>query len=140
MQNTDDHAYTNKDLANIWYLESFKNEQGVVFNFFDNGQGIIKTAKRKIIDKVLEQIGLEESNILMSALKGNLRSRTGLSNRNKGLPQIKSFLDNNYVPTYMLLTNRIKLYKSGKIVKTEKLKYNFNGTFLIWLFEKDKNE
>jgi hypothetical protein len=156
MLNTEYHAYdideTNDDEGNDeedepniidnWYLFAVKLEKGVAFYFFDNGKGIAKTARVKIIDKAYRLIGLEQTNILQSVLKGEFRSRTGIGHRGKGLPQINEFLTDNSIKLSVILTNKVFSISDNNatIPKYEKVKYNFRGSLFVWVLPFDSEE
>lgn len=137
MQNTDDHAYDFNAILDNWYLFAIRLEKGIGFYFFDNGRGIIKTAREKIIDKAYGVIGLKQSNIMKSVLNGEFRSRTKLSYRGKGLPQINKFLMDNSVSSPIIITNKIFFTKdeNSDSVFYDNLNYNFKGSLFIWILK-----
>ena len=132
MQNTDDHAYDTDSIIDNWYLYANKTDNGVAFYFFDNGQGIIKTARKSIIETLSQTIGLEQTNILLSVLNGEFRSQTKLSYRGKGLPQVNDYLQNDDIIGFMVLTNKVGYYKTSSDATFKKLNNNFKGTFFLW--------
>jgi hypothetical protein len=150
MLNTEHHAYDeddNENIINNWYLYAVKLEIGIAFYFFDNGKGITKTARKKILDKAFGLIGLEQTNILKSVLDGDFRSKTGLPNRGKGLPQINELLTYNSVVLSVILTNKV-LYTNtvtDNKFTFKKVKYNFRGSLFVCVLphnnlERNENE
>jgi len=132
MQNTSDHAYKDNAIISNWYLYARKVEKGIAFYFFDNGLGVISTASKKILDKV--KIG--QKSILESILNGEFRTRTNLSYRGKGFPEIKKFLDSDSVGLQMILTNKVRYFKSEENqIPLDNLKNNFQGTLVVWLLK-----
>lgn len=132
MTNTDQHAYPESALLSNWYLFANKVETGIAFFFFDNGKGILKTARKKLIEVLKDKTyGLAPYDLLLSTLNGQFRSRTGLPYRNKGLPQINDFLTRESVSNSIILTNNI--FADLKLKTSLKLKYAFDGSFFIWI-------
>lgn len=153
MLNTEHHAYDETDeitydedeenkreiIINNWYLFAVQLEMGIAFYFFDNGKGINKTARKKIVDKAYGLIGLEQTNILKSVLEGDFRSKTGLPNRGKGLPQINDLLTYNSVVLSVILTNKVlSVYgKDNGNMTFNKIKHNFRGSLFVWVLPYD---
>jgi len=134
MLNTDNHAYDEdleKTTIDNWYLFAVKLDDKIIFYFFDNGKGITKTARNKIIDKAYGLINLEQKNILQSVLKGEFRSKTGIGHRGKGLPQINELLTDNKVGLSVILTNKVRRYYNN-IDDYKKVPYDFRGSLFIW--------
>lgn len=138
MTNTDNHAYDNEGELRNWYLFAVKLERGLSFYFFDNGKGILETAKKNILESTLGKVSfsLGHASLMQATLDGDYRSATGKKHRNKGLPQINTFLTSDSVELPILITNKIssRLDKKNHI----KNKYNFNGTLFVWILEDDE--
>lgn len=134
MTNTDNHAYDEDGVLRNWYLFGSRIDGGVAFFFFDNGKGIIKTAKKNLIEKALNSINfsLKHKNIMRSVLNGEYRSATGKPYRNKGVPEINAFLTRIDVKYPIILTNKIYTLpqKRDGFAKT---KHNFKGTLFTWI-------
>ncbi|MCT7551960.1 hypothetical protein N5T67_03815 [Aliarcobacter butzleri] len=166
MQNTDDHAYKDEsednqdksednqdksednkkinpdDIKRNWYLFAVQLQKGIAFYFFDNGEGITKTARKSILEKAYGLIQLKQEKILESTLNGEFRSATKLRNRNKGLPQVNDLLVNNDIISSVILTNKVLSIYDGGDTKTRKFKkidYNFKGSLFVWILA-DNNE
>jgi len=138
MTNTDQHAYPEDAPISNWYLYAHKVKSGVAFYFFDNGKGILKTAKKKLLEKVEElTFGLDSLSLLNSTLNGEFRSQTGKKYRNKGLPEINDFLTSESIEKSIILTNNI--FVDLSLGKSKKLEYNFEGSFFIWIMKTDEN-
>jgi len=137
MQNTDDHAYDEDGELRNWYLFAIKLEKGISFFFFDNGKGVLKTAKKNILEKVVEKANFSygHESLMQSVLNGDYRSATGLTNRNRGLPEINQSLTEDGIELPIILTNRI--YARLNEREYRKLKYNFRGTLFIWILKED---
>lgn len=140
MTNTDNHAYDNVGQLRNWYLFAVKLEAGLSFYFFDNGKGILETAKKTILESTLGKISfsLGHESLMKATLDGDYRSATKKKHRNKGLPQINTFLTEDGVSLPIIITNKISSYlKNEKYIKN---KYNFSGTLFVWIFEDEKEE
>ena len=112
----------------------YKKEKCVSFSFIDNGVGILKTLNQKI-DRKLITIFKGKQDLLQSAFKGDIGSRTGLSFRGKGLPFIKDKHDTNRISNLFILTNNVILdYKNNKFYE---IPIPYSGTF--YYFELNSN-
>lgn len=138
MTNTDNHAY-NSEIFRNWYLFAAKVENGISYYFFDNGQGIIKTAKKNMIETAIDySFSLGHRSLMKSVLNGEYRSATGKAYRNKGLPEINDFLIEEEVGHSVILTNRLFcLPREAQCLKSE---YEFRGTLFAWIFKDDEEE
>lgn len=136
MTNTDNHAYNEDGELRNWYLFASKIDTGVSFFFFDNGRGIIKTAKKNLIEKALDKLSfsLKHKNIMNSVLNGEYRSITGKTYRNKGLPEINEFLTSNDVALPIILTNKVYSMPQEKN-NYRKTKHNFKGSLFTWILD-----
>lgn len=141
MTNTDNHAYSEEGELRNWYLFGARIETGVAFFFFDNGRGIIKTAKRTLVEKALGKLNLRDRSIIRSVLNGEYRSATGKAYRNKGLPEINEFLTRDDVKLPIILTNRVYSMPIPKDdIKYNKTKHNFKGTLFTWILSTQEVE
>lgn len=134
MTNTDNHAYSEEGELRNWYLFGARLDTGIAFFFFDNGKGVIKTAKKSLIEKALHKLpfSLRNESIMRSVLNGEYRSITGKSYRNKGLPEINEFLTRDDVKSPIILTNKIYSMPKNSI-EFRKTKHNFKGTLFTWI-------
>ena len=137
MTNTDHHAYSEDKELRSWYMFASKLDAGgVAFFFFDNGKGIIKTAKKSLMEIALVKLpfALKHKNIMNSVLNGEYRSVTGLPYRNKGLPEINEFLTSNDVKLPVIITN--KVYSMPQETNNyRKTKHNFKGSLFTWILD-----
>ena len=140
MTNTDNHAYDNEGELRNWYLFAVKVEIGLAFYFFDNGKGILETAKKTIIESTVGKLSfsLGHESLMKATLDGRYRSATGKKHRNKGLPQINNFLTSDSVSSPIIITNKIYCILEKGIYK--KNKHNFSGTLYVWLLKKEEEE
>lgn len=138
MTNTDDHAYDEDGELRNWYLFAVKLEQGLSFYFFDNGKGVLKTAKKRILEEALEKIPFSygHKSLMQSVLNGEFRSATKKKYRNKGLPEINEFLTNDTVLLPLILTNRV--YTNPNEKKYYKIDHNFRGTLFVWMLKEQE--
>lgn len=105
--NSVEHAFIGKS---HWFLSISYNEENkiVSFTFADNGQGIIKTLKRKH-QKIIESLTLKnDGDILSRAFERKYGSRHEEQlNRNRGLPMVKKY--GKYVNNFKVITNGVIL-------------------------------
>ena len=89
MGNTYQHAYDTITEAGFWYLFAEETEDFVEFVFLDTGLGIPTTVQKRFRESITAWIGLvKDSSLIVSALKGEFRTKTKETYRGKGLPQI----------------------------------------------------
>lgn len=135
MANSINHGFPNSEKKK-WIVSTshYKKEKCVSFSFIDNGVGILKTLNQKI-DRKLITIFKGKQDLLQSAFKGDIGSRTGLSFRGKGLPFIKDKHDTNRISNLFILTNNVILdFKNNKFYE---IPVPYSGTF--YYFELNTN-
>ncbi len=138
MSNTKQHAYSNKYTIRDWYIfVSFISEKNSIrLIFLDTGEGIPTTVKRTgyeyikaLVSSVpLISIGANHTEYINSALKGELRSRTGEPHRGKGLPKIYSFHKNRYINNLTIISNYGYFSKD----RNDDMEKELKGTLLYW--------
>ncbi|GIM48821.1 STAS domain-containing protein [Capnocytophaga stomatis] len=134
MANAIDHGFKDRKNAKWFmsYSEGNKDSEKICkFAFVDNGRGIVETLKMKdIFEKVWQKIYSifkGDSELLFSAFKGEIGSRTGLEYRGKGLPTIYETLQDNIISNLFVLTNRVILdFKNQKFYSID---VDYKGTF-----------
>lgn len=135
MRNSCDHAFSKtKDIS--WHLSISHDEEKnlVKFSFADNGAGIINTLKANALKKVVNLFTGNED-ILDTAFKNGIESRTGLKWRGKGLPSIFESFSDGYVKNLLVISNDVLLHFDQS--KKEKLPISYKGTYYYW--EIDQN-
>lgn len=133
MANSVNHAFKNRSSSySKWYLSIYTDEKRnkVSFTFIDNGQGIIKTLKRKFIEIITTFTSNTSNEVLKAAFEGRFGSQTLDKNRGRGLPNIKKCFSENYISNLIVISNDICF--EFKTEKGEKLKTAFDGTFYHW--------
>jgi len=130
MRNSCDHAFSHtKDVS--WHLSiSHDEEKNVVkFSFVDNGSGIINTLKSTALKKFFGLFSGNED-ILDTAFKNGIESRTGLKWRGKGLPSIFEGFSEGYVTNLLVISNNVLLHfdQSKKVT----LPISYKGTYYYW--------
>lgn len=145
MTNTIQHAYAKKHgkkpnkttkhkkkEPTKWYLYAEYNPKDacVSFCFLDTGQGIPKTLRRTTQERIntIFAIKPKDSQLIMSALKGDFRTQTGLSYRGKGLPRIYSFSENHSISNLLVLSNQ-GLVSGGNATN---IQTSVKGTLYTW--------
>jgi hypothetical protein len=131
MRNSCDHAFITKK-STIWHLgiSHFEETNCCKFSFVDNGEGIIKTYNKKGFLSKISGYFDNNAEILDSAFKDGIRSKTGLSWRGKGLPTIFEMYSDNIITNLIVITNDVYLDFDRKISKT--VSTSFSGTYYFW--------
>lgn len=137
MANSINHGFPRSDNKK-WVLSASNDEttKKSSFTFIDNGVGILKTLEPKILDKVLNILNIfkGKNDLLLSAFKGEIGSRTGLSYRGRGLPFIYDCINSNRISNLFILTNNVILdFANNSFYEID---INFNGT--LYYFEIDE--
>lgn len=131
IRNSCDHAYKNENQL-AWHLAISHDESKnlVKFSFVDNGNGIIETmTKRKSLLGIMDFFK-SNSDLLDTAFKGGIESRTRLPWRGKGLPAILENLTDNYIKNLLVITNDVFLHFDKGL--REDLGIRFEGTYYYW--------
>lgn len=132
VRNSCDHAF---DIAQpTWHLglSHFDSENKVKFVFVDNGRGIISTFKNTILKDVLH-LFKNHADLINTAFRDGIESRTGLSWRGKGLPTIFEMYSENLISRLIVITNDVYIdFNNNKLVN---LPIKYRGTY--YYFEID---
>jgi len=91
---------------------------------------VINTYNQKGFIKKIENYFADNADILDTAFKDGIKSRTGLSWRGKGLPTIYEMYKDNIITNLIVITNNVYLDFDRKINKT--LNSRFSGTYYFW--------
>lgn len=138
MLNTIQHAFNlSYNDEKKWYIfADAKNvNEGIIsFVFLDTGVGIPTTVNKKWIEKLSNKINkIADSQFLLSALNGELRSETGLSYRNKGLTDVYNLFLDKKIRGLKIISNKA-YFKMGDISDLEN---SFEGTLFYWEINKE---
>lgn len=138
MENTISHAYLDKEkfIHKDWFLFAEKRHNIISFVFLDSGLGIPKTVAQKKIDGIYREFHsiTSESDILLSTLKGEERTRTKEVNRGKGLPYIYQLSENEIIKNLRIISNKA-CFNLNKNIDVKK---HLQGTFLYWEIDINK--
>jgi hypothetical protein len=135
MRNSCDHAFSKiKDVS--WHLSISHDEEKnlVKFSFVDNGAGIINTLKANALKKVVNLFTGSED-MLDTAFKNGIESRTGLKWRGKGLPSIFESFSDGYIKNLLVISNDVLLHFDHS--KKETLPIAYKGTYYYWEIDRD---
>ncbi len=138
MSNTHQHAASATGVEKWWLMAYHpKNEPFVSFTFIDNGVGIIDSlSRKKILDKLMEWFGVSrDAEVLRELIRGDIRSRTGLQYRGKGLPAMREQNSRKMIKGLKLLSNRAMVDVSANTY-TE-LSGGFSGTIVFWQLDEE---
>lgn len=139
MANTKQHAYNdNCHMENNWYVFVEDNPAFLNFVFLDTGEGIPKTIYTKgLVEKIKSAFNSADAFFIASALRGELRSETGLCYRGKGLPEIYQRAASNYIKDFSIISGygHCSIEQDGSIKETS-LRDALSGTMLCWKLSK----
>jgi hypothetical protein len=134
MRNSCDHAF--KKSTNIkWHLALSHEDStnSVKFSFVDNGKGIIKTFTEQSVLKKVLHLFKDNTDLLETAFKDGIESRTGLSWRGKGLPTIFENYTEKYIKNLVVISNDVYIDFDRNIKR--KLVTPFKGTYYYWIVD-----
>ncbi|MCW3071125.1 MAG: hypothetical protein JWO44_1015 [Bacteroidetes bacterium] len=131
MRNSCDHAFRHENNI-IWHFAISHDEENkqVKFSFVDNGRGIIKSFTEGFLNKVIN-LFTDNTDLLETAFRDGIESRTGLSWRGKGLPTIFENYEDGYFKNLVVISNDVFIDFDRKIHK--KLDIPFSGTYYFWM-------
>jgi hypothetical protein len=134
MANTCYHAKPKQIGQETWWLTVYHDQVNnhVSFAFIDLGVGIFKSSKMDDFKSKLSSLfGLNDNrDVLKEIISGRKLSSTKIPYRGKGLPNIYKGLERNYYSNLKIISNDVKANLATN--EFEKLKTEFNGTFLYW--------
>lgn len=138
MGNTVEHAYRNENESSKWYLMARhdKNDGKVKFAFLDGGFGVPTTIRKNFPERVFELFSKmtgtssDDSRLLLSALNGNFRTKTGKKYRGKGLPNIYMSYNDKFIDNLRIISNYGYIDKGNAL----RIKHKFHGTLYAWEF------
>lgn len=126
MANTFQHAYEEKSsLINHWYIFAKYEEGKVKFIFLDTGSGIPQTIAKKFFENIIKT----DNECILSALRGEFRTKTKLVNRGKGLPRINSYYKDKMIDNLIIISGRGYCFLDNNIYE---LQNSLNGTLFYW--------
>lgn len=143
MANTHNHANIENEGHYDWWLFQHHDPESckTIFSFIDSGVGIfnslpVKNFKRKFMEKT----GITDNTALVPRLlSGEIKSRTGLKERGKGLPLIYDHSKNEQIGEFKIIANDV--YADLKTGKNFKMQHKFKGSLLYFeLWPEEKNE
>lgn len=144
MNNTREHAYKKDASFPRWYIAAHHchEDNKVTLTFLDGGMGIPHTINTKFSEKIrailsrstslLEELKISDSDLILSAMKGEFRTRTRQGYRGKGLPGIKDACDKGNISNLTVVSNRgfVNIDQGDKF----DLDCTFRGTLFSWEF------
>ena len=123
-----------------WLLGIKYENNKTIFTVTDVEKGILNTLHRKFGKKIADKLFLRSENeILERAFDKKYDSSSGESNRNKGLPSIKTQFEEGKILNLKVLTNNVILHFDNKNNSKTFVKGSprFKGTFYQWEINKD---
>lgn len=143
MANTNNHAYRNVTEIKKWWIiaQSDKPNNSVNFTFLDNGMGIPQTIRRDFKESIRELAAMtgivdttRNSALILSALEGKFRTRTGLRERGLGLPAIYKMMESSEIKDLFILSSKGLLDFRQVPPRIKELPLPFRGTLYSWKF------
>jgi hypothetical protein len=134
MTNTKQHAYTeNKKMLSNWYVYVENKPDRIQFIFLDTGAGIPNTIRKNFLEQVTQIVGQSDARYISSALRGEFRTQTKMSNRGKGLPEIYQNVRSEKLCCLKIVSGRGFCYVTpeGDIEETP-IQNEFNGSLFVW--------
>ena len=130
MINVTEHAYDGRKQKK-WFLMALNDShcKRVQFALMDNGFGIPATVKKKFTEKFL---GVKDSDLLVSTLKGEARTQTNKLSRGNGLPKVRGYALQKKIGNLFVIS-KSGYYNADKEL-TEELEIPYLGTLITWDF------
>ncbi|MEO8035929.1 MAG: hypothetical protein ABI837_15940 [Acidobacteriota bacterium] len=132
MQNTFQHAGRNVKREDWWSAVYCDPGTGTArFSFVDNGIGIFKSVQLRKIQRLRRALGLPSNpGLLREIMEGKIGSRTGLSYRGKGLPELYRLAKAGILRNLTIITNDVRARVAED--SFERIDADFSGTFYYW--------
>lgn len=140
MNNTFNHATLDAAHKEEWWATVYcdMSRRTAFFNFLDNGVGILESINIKFRDNVYLKLGLlSNADLLRLVLEGKIGSRTGLSYRGNGLPEIYKRFHWGQISRLIIIANNV--YADLERDEYKLLPKPFRGTFFHWEISYDKH-
>ena len=142
MSNVYHHAYSNETfMKKCWYMYAELIDDGIRFVFVDTGQGIARTVKKKLHERVGNALGIgsTDSKLIESAFNGDYRSQTNNPNRGNGLLRVKNMASNSLFDSFEVYSGHGKVcLQNGSntdILHTEDFKNSIYGTLYTFIIK-----
>lgn len=141
MTNTVQHAYNSENLLffNSWYVFVESQDDCIKIVFLDTGEGIPKTVKKKLREKV--PFLKNDSKLIYSSLNGEQRTETNNSYRGKGLPSIADKFIGGYMENLVVFSGAGSCSIEDwnrKVYELKDLEDELFGTLFCWEINKNK--
>jgi hypothetical protein len=136
MRNSCDHAFqSHKEVRWHFSISHDISNNIVKFSFVDNGNGILDTMKTPL-KKVLSFFK-DNTDLLETAFKDGIESRTKLSWRGKGLPTIFENVTEGLIKNFLVISNNVFLHFDSKDrnnieINRKILPAQYRGTYYYW--------
>lgn len=123
MSNTAKHAYNKHNkMIGCWYLYAVCENDKVSVSFIDTGEGIPKTVRQKITERINPKI--TEADLMKAAFTEEGRSETGLLHRGRGLPYIYQNVRENKLRDFYVISGSGLCRYDSQIASIEKITYS----------------
>ena len=132
--NAVEHGIQNKKI-NWWLTHEIDRRAKVAkYTFVDMGSGIIHSHMKAGVPIKYKILGPRR--IIKDSFFGILGSSTKLSNRGRGLPQLRDMIERNIVSNFILITNSVTLtFENNSFVTARNP--DFTGTYFSWTIDQN---
>lgn len=138
--NTVNHAYdedSGSEFEKNWFLAAkVKNENTINITFFDIGLGIPTTVNRTFYERFGRKFAITDNKLILTALQGMNRSKTGLDYRGRGLPRIFDICNDKKVRNMKIISSK-GFISLNKDVICDEIKTGIIGTLFSWDIHKN---
>ncbi len=131
--------WANRQGKEKWWVLLYcdETERIAKFVFYDNGVGIIRSLRHKLLD-FFAKFAFSDVQLIEEIMKeGQGHSRTGLPSRGRGLPAIAKTLTRGDVRSLKLITNFV--FADVANHSYTPLETEFRGTLFYWELKKNEN-
>jgi hypothetical protein len=139
MSNTFKHAYNDSEdefLNSKWYcFAEYDDKQTITFIFLDTGRGIPDSVSKNKLEKITYKIPIiynENYKYVVSALKGEDRTATGLVYRGKGLPKIRQFCETEKIKNVRIISHKADVVIKKDEISGRDVDTPLRGTMYHW--------
>ena len=134
MSNTNNHANKKEVGTTKWWLYTYNAPNGITcYSFIDLGVGIFDSLPVARYKKITNFLRItHNADLVQDLLDGKIKSSEKVDQdvRGKGIPQIANNSASHYFGRAYIISNNVKIDLKTRM--TERLEYDFKGTFLYW--------
>ncbi len=140
------HAYEHEFKYNRWYCyaQYDREKDEIGFTMLDTGLGIPETVRKNHGERIIKSVAnlargmgataspLVDAELIVSALRGEFRTKTGESFRGKGLPTVREFAESGYIENLTIVSSSGYVSYDPQGSKLLALSEPLVGTLFFW--------